>query len=377
MRMVRTGRPIPLTVTRTAALSPAFSLYLDAARFGAALAVLAAHLAHKGFIGPIADYGREAVIVFFVISGYVIAHTASARDHTLGAYVRARTARIYSVAVPVLLLSWTVALAAHALFAVPLPYQLNKTYLYLPFHLLFAGEHWTLAEVPPRLEPYWSLCYEAWYYVLFGCAFYLRGAGRWMACLLVLAVVGPKIAMLLPVWLGGVCLYKLEARTRMGATQAALGWACSLVMIVWWGASSAEPVLRQLGQQLWPFPSVSPGTADRYLADYAVGLLVLINFACARQLPWRRLGAARAFIRAGSRYTFSLYLTHMLVLFAARQCFGPGHYSPLGIALLLCALAVVAIAVGELGEWLRAVMLGRTRHQRAAGALGSAAAPPG
>lgn len=45
-------------------------------------------------------------------------------------------------------------------------YVLDKPYLYLPLHLLFLGEHWTLAEAPPYMTPYWSLYFEAWYYLL-------------------------------------------------------------------------------------------------------------------------------------------------------------------------------------------------------------------
>ena len=57
-------------------------------------------------------------------------------------------------------------------------YVLDKLYVYVPFHLLFLGQHWSLTEVPPYMEPYWSLNYEAWYYLLFGLACYLRGRRR-------------------------------------------------------------------------------------------------------------------------------------------------------------------------------------------------------
>ena len=87
----------------------------------------------------------------------------------------ARCARIYSVALPVLL----AVVRARGLcggiagVAVTSGYQVVKPYIYIPFHLVFMGEFWNLSETPPWLIPYWSLGYEVWYYVLFGAAYYL------------------------------------------------------------------------------------------------------------------------------------------------------------------------------------------------------------
>jgi peptidoglycan/LPS O-acetylase OafA/YrhL len=54
-------------------VTPALSLYLDALRFGAALTVFLSHYGtgriSGGLFWHLADYGRSAVLVFFVLSG--------------------------------------------------------------------------------------------------------------------------------------------------------------------------------------------------------------------------------------------------------------------------------------------------------------------
>ena len=63
------------------------SIYLDLVRFLAAVVVLLTHLAYKRFTGGLIiewrTYGNDAVMVFFVLSGYVIAHTVATRDREL------------------------------------------------------------------------------------------------------------------------------------------------------------------------------------------------------------------------------------------------------------------------------------------------------
>jgi len=88
------------------------SLYLDLVRFSAALMVFLVHLkVHaKGTFGPFwgfhLDYSSQtAVTVFFVLSGYVIAHVLATREGTPLEYCASRFARLYSVVVPALILT--------------------------------------------------------------------------------------------------------------------------------------------------------------------------------------------------------------------------------------------------------------------------------
>src|SRR5437870_11294053 len=85
-------------------MTNALSLYLDALRFGAAFTVFVGHYGSQRFGGGLfwqmQAYGRAPVLVFFVLSGFVIAWVTETRERTLEEYGLSRVARLYSVIVP-------------------------------------------------------------------------------------------------------------------------------------------------------------------------------------------------------------------------------------------------------------------------------------
>ena len=90
-------------------LNQPFSVYLDLVRFLAALAVVLMHMRMFRLVSiPGSEHwtllGRESVMAFFVLSGFVIAYTTQMRRPDALDFTVARAARIYSVALPVLLL---------------------------------------------------------------------------------------------------------------------------------------------------------------------------------------------------------------------------------------------------------------------------------
>jgi peptidoglycan/LPS O-acetylase OafA/YrhL len=77
-------------------MTNALSLYLDALRFGAALTVFVSHYSTGRISGGLFwqfDRGRTAVLVFFVLSGFVIAWVSERRERTLEEYCLSRVAR--------------------------------------------------------------------------------------------------------------------------------------------------------------------------------------------------------------------------------------------------------------------------------------------
>lgn len=332
-----------------------FSLYLDVLRFLAAGLVVLAHYGQYNFFIPTSkmyDFGREAVIIFFVLSGFVIAYTTAARKASLKDYIAARCARMYVTVIPVLVLAY---LLAYAMMQLPGPavigaYQFAKLYIYVPLHLLFMGELWHLAEAPPFLAPYWSLGYEVWYYVLFGIVFYLRGAWRAVLATVALLIMGPKLLLLLPVWLAGVWCYHNQEFFKLTPNQARAGCVATLALLIAWKWLMFDVALRALGNQIWPFPGFRLGSADRYLADYVVCVLVCVHFLCARRADFSFLGKFTKQICTLAGYSFTLYLVHGLVLGVWPRLVAHDPQSALDIALLTLCIAVSTVVIGNITE---------------------------
>ena len=87
----------------------AISVYLDLFRILATLVVFLSHTAGTrlaGFVIPqTVSFGAEAVAAFFVLSGFVIGYVAEAREGSPQLYVTSRLARLYSVALPAILVT--------------------------------------------------------------------------------------------------------------------------------------------------------------------------------------------------------------------------------------------------------------------------------
>src|SRR5207245_5659859 len=134
-------------------MTNALSLYLDALRFGAALAVFVSHYSTGRISGGLFwrfDGGRTAVLVFFVLSGFVIAWVSDTRERTLEEYGLSRVARLYSVIIPAFIV--TVVLDYIAMAIDPHLYEANElmnrgplnVFLGYVLSLVFLGQSWTL-----------------------------------------------------------------------------------------------------------------------------------------------------------------------------------------------------------------------------------------
>ncbi|MEM9145891.1 MAG: acyltransferase [Pseudomonadota bacterium] len=203
-------------------MSRGLSLWLDGLRVFATLAVVLSHLAYPRFTRG--DYnilrewniGSDAVILFFVISGIVIAYAAE-RDGTLGQFAFKRLTRLWSVLLPALLLTLAFDRLGYPLdpTAYPAPFfQPLGLWEMLVHGLSFTNEWW----VPGRLRlgsngPLWSLSYEAAYYALFGASVFLSGWLRVAVVLSLCLLAGPLVLLLMPAWLIGVFLWQ---RLRAG-----------------------------------------------------------------------------------------------------------------------------------------------------------------
>lgn len=343
-------------------MSRSFSLYLDLVRFLAAVLVVLSHYIGFGILDKTIaarspELGREAVIVFFVLSGYVISYTTSINKDSLRNYVVARCARIYSVAAPVLLIAFAVAYMAMVIGnnEVADQYTIEKAYFYIPFHLLFLGEVWNVSEVPPWLGAYWSLGFEVWYYIFFGALFYLRGASRIAVGAIVFLIMGHKLWLLMPVWFSGVLLYKHQQRFSVSERNARIGWVVTLVLLASFKSLELDVFLRELGNRIWMFPNLELGSTDRYLADYVVSVLVISNFFFAFHARFRLIDLFASAIKFLSSYTFTLYLIHGVVMSAWVYFYTDRTTEFNDVLLLSMLIALVTYVVGGVTEHQKAL----------------------
>ena len=193
-------------------------------------------------------------------------------------YAIKRASRIYSVAVPAVVLTLLIdlAMAYWRLSPGGYGYQLHRPWLYAAIGLTFAGTFWSLSEPLFSNVPYWSLDYEVWYYVLFAVLIFARGIPRWVGILGVLALIGPKMWLLFPIWLGGVAVCRLHQSCRLPQNWARLSALAVISFFIVLKVLQWEDPINGLGQSLIaglvPFPI---GFSQWYLGDYVVGILTM------------------------------------------------------------------------------------------------------
>lgn len=299
-----------------------FSVYLDLVRFAAACLVYLSHSSvqwlTKGGI-PASGHAHAAVIVFFVLSGYVIAYITDTKERSWHDYAAARLSRIYSVAVPAVLLTVALDAAGRMLYPGIYGFPFDRFAIRIPSSLLFLNEVWFVSITNFSNVPYWSVCYEAWYYVFFGLLVFAPKRLAIGACCVLALLLGPKIALLAPVWVMGVVLYRWQ---RLRALPDALSWLLvvastgGLVLFQTLGVAAAVDgvVKTLLGVERYR----SLVWSWHFLSDYLLGALVFVHLAGVRGLAARVQSLPAPVerpIRFLASYTFTLYLLHQPLLF--------------------------------------------------------------
>jgi peptidoglycan/LPS O-acetylase OafA/YrhL len=170
---------------------------------------------------------------------------------------------------------------------------------------VFLGESWTIRVLPGSDVPYWSLNYEAWYYVLFAAVIFLRGRPRIAAVIVAALLAGPRILFLLPVWLMGVTAWRWRAELpdRLGRP---------LVVVCLAGFIALEALG---GERLFWHPSSGWLPPDFSAYDFVLGALValfIIGLANV-QLPMPKARFERL-VRGLAGTSFGLYLLHYPLL---------------------------------------------------------------
>ncbi len=351
------------------------SVLLDAVRGGAALCVLLEHwrniffvdyqeiVAHRALWAPLyllVSAGHQAVVIFFVLSGYLISgsvfRTVEKNRWDWRLYSVHRLLRLWIVLLPALLLTAVFDHAGMHLHRAPAMALYAGT---SGDHVIdavrnAAGSVTALGNaaflqgiwVPTfgSNGALWSLTNEFWYYVLFplGLTVLRPGASRWSKW--ASAVLFAAVAVFLPhgialgflIWLLGTLL----ARVRPPRAGRAARWAATAVYLPVFFAFARVPSLRG------------------WWADYALGVVTfgfLWVLLSARE-PSAESSAGTRSARTLARFSYTLYAVHLPLLAFLAACllpmtrWQPAGHMMMGVALLLLVIGF-AWAVAAVTEF--------------------------
>ena len=341
------------------------SVYLDFLRLTASLAVFAGH----SYIFTGETWGRmfsgfrtDAVAVFFVISGFVIAYVTSNREKTLKQYAIARLARLYSVAVPAILLTLVcdrLGLWASSQWYVGQGwFNPHTTFADVTRYLTFSNEYWNSHIIVGSDEPYWSIGFEAAYYALF--AVIAFPSGNRLVSLALLATLsllfGPKILSYLPLWMIGVATFHL--------TSTATQHPGKRILRFWLVIFAATPILfliLKAAAHYHPDWQANIFEPFKLSTDYfvpvlyytSVGALTGLSIIAVANVSSLLSGIVNIVggpIRWLAGATFTLYLVHQpILLFLASYV--PGNPDTVQRALFIQLTTLVAVfCIAEITE---------------------------
>jgi peptidoglycan/LPS O-acetylase OafA/YrhL len=358
------------------------SVLLDIVRFLAALTVAIGHLSQGiftfGWPPVLMDFAVGAVSVFFVLSGFMIRYITLVKYGDLRRYAVDRFARIYSVAIPALVVTFLLeALCAHLnpafyaanfshagdhltsrihLVQIALSQPWTKGLIRTVATLTMLAESWFQDVVPLFNSPFWSLSYECVYYALFGVFLYMRGTRRFFAYVLVFLLVGPTILLMFPLWLLGCAAYD--------AYQNGFWKRASLVKLIGFSLLSFIGVhgSNAFVQHFHPH-HVSINRVVPYMDYAAIATVAILLPLCiaARNLRLSEKSLPVRMIRRVAAATYPLYLIHF-PMFALLAAVVPYPRASLWakLALLSVALAAALALSGpcdRLTDYLRASLM--------------------
>lgn len=337
------------------------SLYLDLVRFSAAMVVFIEHLrehtknsfaafwkSHPFWYSVWFPYSQTAVIIFFVLSGYVIAHVLVTREGTPLEYTASRFARLYSVVIPALLL----AAATNSLEAVRYPNAFESYAGVAPAlrymgTALFVSHFWLWPDLEPANTPFWSLSFEVAYYVAIALFVFAKGRTRILSLVLLGVVAGPTIVLLAPTWLLGYGAYHLSQRSALHSGLAAILWVASILLL------SVCPLVEIDIREHLSFLRMPDPTLGELLSAYAAAMCFAVNMLAFNAFSESAEPLLRPFtrlIRWLGSITFALYLFHQPLLSFFSVYNLNGRSSTAQMVLLIGGTFLIVATLGRFCE---------------------------
>jgi peptidoglycan/LPS O-acetylase OafA/YrhL len=341
-------------------ISPGLSMLLDLTRIALSLVVATGHWTQPFFQDTwpdLARYGVMAVGGFFVLSGFTIRMLYPDREHfSFSKYVTERWSRILSVTIPALLLtagldtlSWH---ADPAYYIGNWPGILDHPVRRLLVNLLGVSQVWGQDVAPLSNNPFWSISYELGFYLIYG--LWLSGRRLWAGASLLL--LGPQVALLLPVWLLGALVYDVccanaparpfQRRAWLAVVLAPLGLLAAGAVVVC-GARARTVFIHATGIDLNRVSLTLVATAFVFFAVF----LVVVLLSARLTLP--AAAKPQAIARRLGNLTFPLYLFHFpLFVFLGALHLYDRHSTLQRVLAFLLALALIA-CVAPVTDYLK------------------------
>ncbi len=352
------------------------SVHLDAIRGVSALAVMLYHLRGVFFVDfpnltnkslligglyAVTGYGHQAVMVFFVLSGYFIGtsvmESVGKGQWSWRTYLVSRLTRLQLVLFPALVLG---GLCDRIGMRIPQAASIYFGALYKFYDpsvalrstaLVFLGNLFFLQSIVSPVfgsnTPLWSLSYEFWYYILFPAL--ILTAAAWAGvririlytcfALFLLWFIGPQVTFYFLIWLGGALLGYLQRATRFKPRFPGFSLLTGLIFV---------------GALAW---SRTHRLSSDLLTDYVVAFCFALWLYSL--LLGSRDDASDAYAYGARKlagFSYTLYLLHLPALLLLRGLLNPlGNWQPdalhltyaLGIGLFML---IYAYLVAELTE---------------------------
>ena len=329
-----------------------YSLYLDVLRFSAAIVVFFSHVASQdltdGFLWQFKAYSQTAVMIFFVMSGYVIAFVTHEKEKCIRDYSVARISRLWSIIIPALLLTavcdyiglqFNPALYTDSSW----PYPEGSQVAHYLLSFLFVQNLWDINLNPGINGPFWSLTYEWIYYILFGLFYFFKSKLKWLFISFIIVISGPSIVLLFPIWLLGYALFKLELKNKIIFEQSYLKALISISAILL--IIIAGPEVRSIDT------SVTWMSRTKIFGDYFDAIMFVIHLYFSPHIiniikPV--LFKYEKLIRWSASLTFALYLFHRPIIQLIAAVY-EGEQSNLFYRLSMIIITFVIVAT--IGRW--------------------------
>ncbi|MGI4883801.1 MAG: acyltransferase family protein [Janthinobacterium lividum] len=339
------------------AIDGSSSILLDSIRIASAVIVLINHAVLEWLTGY-PDLNKEmdqlahaAVVVFFVLSGYLIAFTTTKNNRGPKQYAIARLSRLYSVVLPALLLTAIIEIVVHNTNpSLASQYARGSSWPRYALSALFCNEAGVFSASPPINGPLWSLSFEFWYYTIFGLWFYRKP--NWKSLLLLAGgcfIAGPKIILLMPIWLFGLLAYRLPR--PIFTKNIAWLFTSAYLFIALIIAVYAPAFPFELGQKPLFY-------ANRFITDWIIGVFIALSIWSLPQDEHAVKAPDVKLLRTVADLSFPLYILHYPLFILWKSLFGwrtndVGQMCQVTFFVSLIALIIGAWMENQRNVWVR------------------------